>query len=932
MIISILLIMGGVAGGVILNSIPQKIDIQQHSRIQKKLAKGFFAIQNANQEFMKTRNPQTGEIPPNIKAHELAYAKTLPKHCKSGGSQDWVNRGPDNVGGRMLCIAIDIADETHMLAGSASGGMWRTTNSGQSWMKVTPANGEQSATCICQDQRTGKTDTWYYGTGEILNTTNRNVSTNVRTIGVGDGIFKSTDNGATWQPLPTTQGGHPGELQEVFQGVWDIVTDPSHPGQDIVYAACYGAIMRSTDGGETWNITLGDLTNKSFATNVAITSDGIVYAALSSYSTSIMRPQKAGVWRSFDGITWTKISPENMPAVTRVMKLAIAPSDENVMYLMTERPSEVNVPYSGIFNSDNNLWKYTYNPTDTTYTWEDRTESMYGHGKGDFLSYPWALISYGGYTFELAVKPDDANVVFMGGMSLFRSDNGFADSLQTVWMGGDPFDMDSIHWLHPDQHGFAFLPSNPEVFFAACDGGIIRTDNCMADTIFWNRLNNQLVTSQFYSVTIDHATTTDDFILGGLQDNNWYYTASDNPGEFWFSVDLYYDGFSAKLADNHDFAIISAYSGNIWTTKFDTQMHTTEIYYQTPDTLLSFYNPIIGSNPAFPFYCNFALDPNNNETFYLPTINSLWRKTNMKAAASDTGLRNVGWQQLNNIHLSESVEITALTLSKTPANKLFFGTNNGHVFRVDDAHQGDPPAVEITGNNFPFNGYVACIDVDENDADKLFVVFSNFGIQSIFYSGNGGNDWTHVSGNLEQYPDGTGYGPSVRWVKSLNYDDQVVYFAGTSVGLYSTGVLDGDATVWTREGPESIGTIMVDMIDARRLDGYTAIATQGNGIYSTYYDASAGLENLTTEELTGLRNSPNPFSQETVLHYSIVTPGNVSISLLDMNGRLIRSLFNGKQNTGKHRLAISGSDLPAGTYLVRLLNNGRSSTTKMVKN
>ena len=85
--------------------------------------------------------------------------------------------------------------------------MWRSTNSGGSWEKVTPPNVEQSATCITQDTRFGKTQTWYYGTGEILNTTERNVSTNVRTIGVGNGIFKSIDNGATWQPLPATQGG-----------------------------------------------------------------------------------------------------------------------------------------------------------------------------------------------------------------------------------------------------------------------------------------------------------------------------------------------------------------------------------------------------------------------------------------------------------------------------------------------------------------------------------------------------------------------------------------------------------------------------------------------------------------------------------------------------------------------------------------------------
>ncbi len=904
----------------------------ENPAINKKLAKGFFTLYNTEQEFMKTRNPQTNEIPDNIKAKQLAFVSTISKNQKSDRNQSWTHRGPFNVGGRMLCVAYDIADETHMLAGSASGGMWQSNNSGGSWEKVTPAIGEQSATCIAQDKREGKTATWYYGTGEILNTTNRNVSTNVRTIGVGDGIFKTTDNGNTWQPLPSTQGGNPGILADVFQGVWKIIVDPTEMEKDIVYAACYGAIMRSEDGGESWAITLGDLTNKSFATDIAITSAGVLYAALSSYSTSIMRPVKAGVWRSEDGLNWTEITPETFPDVFRVMELAIAPSNENIVYLMSERPSEVHVPYSGIFNSDNTFMKYTWSDADGSGTWEDRTDGMYGRGKGDFLSYPNALISYGGYTFVLEVKPDDENVVFMGGMSLFRSTNGFADTLQTMWVGGDPYDMDSIHWLHPDQHGMAFLPSNPDVLTMACDGGIVTTEDCMADTIYWNRLNSQLATSQFYSVTIDHASGENDFILGGLQDNTWYFTPTDDPAEFWTIVDLYYDGFSSKVADNNEYAILAAYSGNIWTIKFDEDMHTKDVYYQTPDTLLSFYNPIIGSNPAFPFYCNFALDPNNNETLYLPTINSIWRKDNIKAAASDTNLRNVGWNQLNNISLSESVEITALTLSDNPANKLFFGTNDGHVYRVDDAHTGDPPAVEITGANFPFNGYVACIDVDEDSADKLFVVFSNYGIQSVFYSDDAGSNWTHVSGNLEEYPDGSGNGPSLRWVKSLTYDENTVYFAGSSVGLYSSTSLDGDNTVWIHEGPETIGTIMVDMIDARSVDGYTAIATQGNGIYSTFYDASAAIdESSNIQQQNSISNSPNPFQNQTTLSYELTQGGIANIDLFDMNGRLVKQLFGGQKQQGSHTLILDAGELSKGIYFVKLNINGRTAVQKIVK-
>ncbi|OYT13236.1 MAG: hypothetical protein B6I19_06185 [Bacteroidetes bacterium 4572_114] len=147
--------------------------------INKKLAKGYFTLYSTEQEFMKTRDPETNEVPANIKSKQLAFVSKLPKTNEPGRNQTWTHRGPFNVGGRMLCVAYDVTDETHMLAGSASGGMWQSANSGGTWEKVTPAIGEQSATCIAQDKRDSKTHTWYYGTGEILNTTDRNVTTNV---------------------------------------------------------------------------------------------------------------------------------------------------------------------------------------------------------------------------------------------------------------------------------------------------------------------------------------------------------------------------------------------------------------------------------------------------------------------------------------------------------------------------------------------------------------------------------------------------------------------------------------------------------------------------------------------------------------------------------------------------------------------------------
>ncbi|MBC8314641.1 MAG: T9SS type A sorting domain-containing protein [Bacteroidetes bacterium] len=900
----------------------------------KQLPKSAMLPYMAELQWMKLRDPQTGEVPSGIRSRELAFASGLPVK-ESSRSQVWNWRGPDNIGGRMLCIAIDMDDEDHILSGSASGGMWQSADGGQNWSKVTAPDAEQSATCLIQDSRPGKHNTWYYGTGELLSTTKRNVSTNVRTIGIGDGIFKSTDNGATWEPLPYTQGGSPAFLDEVFQGVWKIVTDPVTMDKDIVYAACYGAIMRSEDGGASWQMVLGDMENKSFATDIAITTEGILYAAMSSYCWSIERPAKAGIWRSVDGIDWKEITPPDFPEEYRVTRLVIAPSNENVLYIFTETPSSELSPFNGVFNTVNTFWKYTRQaPADTGF-WDERSSNIPGGGNGNMNSFPFSFMVYGGYTFDMKVGPEDENVVFLAAMNMFRSDNGFADSIQTTFMGGYPFDMDSLHALHPDQHGITFLPSDPDVLFMANDGGVYINYDCMADSadMVWNRLNNKLTTTQFYSVTIDHEGTNDDWILGGLQDNNWYYTVTDDPSAFWFDIDICFDGFATCVAPDWEYCIISAYSGNIWTTQFDTGMHTKNIFRQLPDTLLKFYNPIMGSNSLFPFYQNFALDPNNYETFYLPTITSIWRKANLKAASYDSNLRNAGWEHLSNVDVGDASEISYITISKTPANRIYYGTNLGRVYKLDDAHTGNGMPVEITGPTFPYYAFVACIDIDENNADNIMVVFSNYNVQSIYYSEDGGITWSPQGGNLEENPDGTGSGPSIRWVKSLTYQGHQVWFAGTSVGLYSTNELKGDSTIWKKEGASSIGSVLVDMIDARQTDGFIAVGTQGNGVYSTWYDPAAYIEEPEPVITLFVGNPyPNPSQQNVSLEVNSNIQQSVEIILYTSEGKEKALLYRNLITPGRQLIRLNVSHLEAGMYYVTVITSNERIVRKLLVN
>ena len=909
---------------------PHKQSIAKLNPEREKMPPSRMLPQLAERQFNMLRDPQTGKIPSGIRSAELEFAKGLPK---SAASQVWNWRGPDNIGGRMLCIATDLDHPDHWLAGSASGGMWEITNGVLAWHKVTAPDAEQSATCIVQDPRPGKHTTWYYGSGELLSTTDRNVSTSVRTVGLGNGIFKSTDNGASWHALPSTQGNSLGVLKDVFQGVWRIVVDPVTLNKDILYAACYGAIMRSEDGGNTWSVVLGDLVNKSFCTDIAVTSNGTLYAALSGYGWSIEPPGKKGIWRSANGINWTEITPKHFPPDNRTTKLAIAPSDEKVMYVFTESQSPDLNPFNGYTNSVNTFWKMTWSSAGDSAVWENRTKGIPGGGNGSINSWPFSLVVYGGYCVALGVKPDDANKVFLGGMCLYRSDNGFADSLHTNWLGGSPYDMDSIHELHPDMHAIIFDRNNPHIMITGNDGGIYLTTDCLADSahIIWTRLNNKLTTTQFYSVSIDHGASAEDYILGGLQDNNWYYTVTNNPSDFWFNIDICYDGFATAVAPSWEYCVISAYSGNIWTSQFDASMHTKNIYPQLPDTLLKYYDPVMGSNALFPFYQNFALDQNNSQTFYLPTVNSIWRKDDLKASALDSSKRNAGWSHLSNVDIGNASVISAISVSRLPANRLFYGTSLGRLYRLDNANTGNPVPVDITGSNFPAHAFISCIDVNPLNADGLIVVFSNYGVQSLFHSADGGATWTSVSGNLEEHPDGSGSGPSVRWAKILNFQGDKVVFVGTSVGLFSTTALKGDSTVWTQESPGLMGNVIVDMIDTRPTDGFVAVATHGNGVYSTYYKPSSGIGEHAGSSLFVLGN-PYPVPSHGFVNLPVNCSRNetIDISLTSASGQDLGVVWRGSCKAGEQLIRLNLEGHPAGVYYVTAASSSASKTKKII--
>jgi photosystem II stability/assembly factor-like uncharacterized protein len=836
-------------------------------------------------EVMRLADPRTGEIPEFSRSKELDFAKKLPVRKVANdksGSQLFTHIGPYNVGGRTRALAFDVKDPFTYFAGGVSGGLWRSRNEGETWKRVSGANDHAAVSCIAQDTRQDKTNTWYYGSGESIgNSASKSFSAYYR----GSGMYKSTNGGTTWQQIPSTATLV--NKASAWDFIFAVATDPSRNDSDLVYAAVKSGIMRSKDGGDTWQKVLSSSLDASF-TNVMVSGNGVVYATIGSDGGN-----GSGFWRSPDGLSWTRISHPTFPGNHVRTVFDIYRKDENVLFFFS------NTPGAGAAGAS--LWRYEY---------------LSGNGSGSGAS--WTNLSanlpdsnlnlFNGYCMVVKIKPDNEDVIFIGGNDLYRALTGFRDTLNVHRVGGYGVHGDSnytyrLGYQHPDQHAMAFHPNSAEVLLSSTDGGVHLSLHPADTIIHWESLNNGYITTQFYGIGIDHGTSGSRVILGGLQDQGTYWTNTSDPNADWVSI-RGSDGAYVAVEDGGGAYYLSTQYANIRRYILDSTGKSLHDVKVMPPSLPK------GSSAGWLFVHPFTLDPVDNNIMYLPYKNEVWRNDDLAAADSND---LTAWTQL----VTVSGNITAITASEKDQGSVFIGTSSGTIYRISNAHTtGSKVAVNISGT-INSSGYTSCIAVDPNDNDKIIVVFSNYNVVSLWYTENGGVDWYPIEGNLKGDTDPKvppqfyyiGNGPSVRWAEIIPTQTGNRYFIGTSIGLFSTNELIGDSTVWMQEGAESIGNVVVDMLDFRQSDQYLAVGTHGNGIYTTaVYPNFIGIEGHSIPK-TSLSVFPNP-SREFVNIGNVVEP--TEYRFFDQSGKLVQS---GVLQTGNNRLYVG--ELPSGLYILK---------------
>ncbi|WP_299312874.1 T9SS type A sorting domain-containing protein [uncultured Aquimarina sp.] len=792
--------------------------------------KGDNAIERSEFEFTRLKNPYTGKIPDGIRKAELQFSDKIsvgddsqkslaaaPKSGKMGRFSSWKNRGPFNVGGRTRALAIDRTNENVILAGGVSGGLWRSENGGESWRKVTRSFQSPSITAIVQDPRPRHSFTWYYASGERSG----NSAGAGGAFYQGSGIYKSRNGGRTWELLRATINEDVGvfSVDAPFDLISSIVVDPTNGD---VYAGTITGVQRSQDGGNSFTEVLSGGFD-TFA-EVTISSAGQLYATMDSGSTP-----NNGYFTSSDGDTWTEITPDFLPEAYGRSVMGIDPSNEDIVYFFTANQTQ---------DIASPAFLHRYNASGSA---EERWTDLTANLPGDIGSRGGTFNIQGGYDMVVKVSPSDSNLVFVAGTNLYRSTTGFTTPAGAGdWIAGyssstpEAFNLYTNN--HPDQHALLFYPSNPDRVLTGHDGGLSVTEDITAvnpgEPVTWTSLSNGYLTTQPYHVAFDPEPNTDD-LVAGFQDNGTWFTNSTDSDAIWQS-DFGGDGAYSAIADNGRTRYVSSQRGNVFRFNFDEE-----------GVFESFSAVEPAGAAGFAFVNPFILDPNNDNIMYMPAGNTIWRNNDLDGLPLFTNTNATeNWVNITSSSTPDGSTISALEVSKFPvANRLYYGTNSGIVFRMDNANIDNQQAVDITtGKGLPA-GFVNDINIDPSNADRVIVTYSNYGIPSVFVTEDAGDTWTNISGNLEENADGTGNGPSVRSTAFLGGSTGRIgsrlqrIFAATSTGLYSTRGLNGQNTVWRKEN-FAIGNAVTDEVVTRK-DGFIAVASHGNGLFSARFPINA---------------------------------------------------------------------------------------------
>ncbi len=632
---------------------------------------------------------------------EARIQRIRPGRAVQGGYVEpdpWRQIGPKNVGGRTNAIAINPLDPRIMFAGSASGGLWRTDNSGYGatgWHYIDTGFPVLGVNAIAIDP--ADTARVYIGTGEVYSKESSIGGLYIRTTrgSYGIGILRTSDGGQTWEKSLDWS-------YDQRRGVLALEIDPND--SDRVYAGTSEGLYRTTDGGDTWTLVL----DVDMVVDVAINhiDSDTLFASCGNLGT----PADAGIYRSMDGgDTWTELGSVLPDHWTGKTLLDIYQAAPNVIY----------ADVANALSDDDPAGVGLYRSVDSGDTWEELTAGYSGYN----MIAAWQ----GWFSHYVCVHPQDSTRVFVSGVYSYLSDDGgrtFTQESHSRWyygvspVGGPEGD---TNYAHADNHCFARHPSEPNTIIMGTDGGVFRSTDFGRT---FNSRNGNYQTTQFYK-GFTSSDIEDDFALGGLQDNSTVVYLGEDAWQRTLGGD---GGYTGLFPEDPDVMLASTQYGRIYRSS-----------NRGYDSWPLINADMVGAGDVV-FIAPFQIAPSNRSIILAGRAN-VWRSDN----------QGQSWYIPGQADELDGNPVLSLSIYGGDADVVWAGTapaaTRAGVHRTED---GGRTWENVTGT-LP-DRYPVDIEAGRRGTDLAYVVMSGFGTPHLYRTTDGGDSWHDIGNGLPDVP------------------------------------------------------------------------------------------------------------------------------------------------------------------------------------
>jgi photosystem II stability/assembly factor-like uncharacterized protein len=687
--------------------------------------------------------------------------------------------GPALTSGRVADVAVDPTDEKRWFLAVASGGVWRTENGGTTWSPVFDGEGSYSVGCVTIDPR--NPHVVWVGTGE---------NNAQRSVGYGDGVYKSEDGGQSWKNVGLKASEH----------VAKILVHPED--SNVVYVAAQGplwapggdrGLYKTVDGGKTWAAIL-TVDEDTGVTDVVMDPrhpDTLVAAAWQRRRhvfTLIGGGPGSGLHKTTDGgKTWKKLTRGLPKEEMGRIGLAVAPTDPDTVYALVETAAA-------------NKAGGTFRSTDRGESWEKRS---------DYTPQPM-------YYQELFVDPRDPERLYS--MDVFLK---VSDDAGKTWRNlGE-------RYKHVDNHAIWIDPEDTDHYLVGGDGGLYQSFDRGAT---WRFFENLPVT-QFYRVDVDDQSPVY-FVYGGTQDNNTLggpsrtFNAHGVANHDWF-VTWGGDGFHARIDPGDPNIVYSTLQYGVL-GRYDRRSGEAVLIQpqEKPgdDPLRWNWDSPLVLSPHRPTRLYFAaqrvFESEDRGDSWTPISGDLTRRIDrnkLEVMGKVWGPDAVAKGQSTSFYGN----IVSLEESPLVEGLLYVGTDDGLVQVSEDG--GKNWRRQETFPGVPETTYVSDLFASRFDANVVYAAFNNHKNGDfkpyLLRSGDRGRTWTPISGDLPAR--------GSAWTIAEDAVEKELLFAGTEFGLF----FSRDAgKKWVRlKG--GMPVIAVRDLAVQKREGDLVAATFGRGFY-----------------------------------------------------------------------------------------------------